>query len=355
MKNQRILRASFLSIPFLLALSSTGERVGYQPKEGASVAKKIVIESNASLDEMSMTMDGQDISSMMGSMEMTINSSQTLAVSDRYIALGEGRPERLQRTFDEISSNTQLEMKNPMLPEGGAMDADVPGSSELEGMSVVFTWNADDDDYDVAFAEGTEGDEELLANLVENIDLREFLPPNEVSPGDTWTLTAQAARDALAPGGSLKIVPEKEGEMSGMGFGNNMSQDELIGELDGDITAEFVGVREEDGKRLAAIKLKLDINSANDLKDKMGDLQEEMPEGMPEMDVQSFDIEYEFKGEGELLWDLEQGLFHSFSISGEIGMIMDIAMSVDVQGDEKSIEQSMTFSGTQSIAMSVGE
>ena len=354
MKNQRILRASILSIPFLLALDATGERVDYQPKEGTAVSKKIEIESNATLDEMSMTMDGQDLSGMMGEMEMSIHSSQTVAVSDHYLSLGEGRPERLQRTFDEISSNTQLEMKNPMLPEGGAMDADVPGSSELEGMSVVFTWNEEEADFDVAFAEGTEGDEELLENLVENIDLREFLPPKEVAPGDTWTLAAKAARDSLAPGGSLKIVPEEEGDTP-MGFGNNMSQDELIGELDGEIDAEFVGVREEEGKRLAAIKLELDISSANDLKDKMGELQDEMPEGMPPMDVQSFDVEYEFKGEGELLWDLEQGLFHSFSISGDIGMIMDIAMSVEVQGDEKSIEQSMTFSGTQTIAMSVGE
>jgi hypothetical protein len=166
-------------------------------------------------------------------------------------------------------------MKNAMMPEG--MDADVPGSSELEGMSVVFTWNEDEEDFDVAFAEGMEGDEKLLVNLVESLDLREFLPPNEVS-----------------------------------------SQDEMVGELDGDIAAELVGIREEDGKRLAAIKLELDLSSASDLKEKMSELKDQMPEGMGEIDFESFDVEFEFKGEGELLWDLEQGLFHSLAISGDI-------------------------------------
>jgi hypothetical protein len=159
----------------------------------------------------------------------------------------------------------------------------------------------------------------------------------------------------MAPGGSLKIVPEEQDDsMSGMGL-DNMSQDEMLGELAGEIVAEFTGIREEGEKKVAAIKLKLDVSSANDLSEKMSDMQDDMPEGMPKMEVQSFDVELEFEGEGELLWNLDEGLFHSLSISGEVGMVMDIAMSFEIEGDSKSIEQTMNFKGTQSIAMTAGE
>jgi hypothetical protein len=64
MKNQT-LRASLLSVPLLLALNGAGERVGYQPKDGLSVSKKVEIQSDVALDEMTTTMDGQDLGSMM--------------------------------------------------------------------------------------------------------------------------------------------------------------------------------------------------------------------------------------------------------------------------------------------------
>jgi hypothetical protein len=352
MKKPSSLLASLLLVPLSVAVGSGGERVDYSPEEGTTLSKKVEIESNVSLEEISATMDGQDMSSMIGSMEMTLQTTQTVAVNDRYVSVGDGRPARLERTFDEISSKTHVSMSNPM---AGEMDTDMPGSSELEGLSVVFTWNEDEGDYDVAFAEGTEGDEELLEDLAENMDLREFLPEAEVAVGDTWEIPADAARAAMAPGGSLKIVPEEQDDsMSGMGL-DNMSQDEMLGELAGEIVAEFTGIREEGEKKVAAIKLKFDVSSANDLSEKMSEMQSEMPEGMPKMEVQSFDVELEFEGEGELLWNLDQGLFHSLNISGDVGMVMDIAMSFEIEGDSKSIEQTMNFKGTQSITMTAGE
>ncbi len=351
MKNTRTLCAFSLLVPFLLGLGTTAERIEYRPAEGITIAKKAEIENHASLDEMSMTMDGQDMSSMMGSFEMTIETTHSVSVNDQYASMGEGRPARLKRTFDAISSTTHLTMRNQMT---GDTDQDMPGSSELEGLSVVFAWNEDAGEYDVTFAEGTEGDEELLENLAEDMDLRAFLPDQEVAVGDTWKVPVEAAKAVFAPGGALKVVPEESDDF-GPTPGSNMSPDEMIGDIDGEILAELTGIREEDGKRLAAIKIKLDVNSANDLSEKLQDLDDEMPEGMPTPKIQSMDLEFEFKGEGELVWDLGLGLFHSLDLSGDVAMVMDMAMSLDIQGGEKQIEQSMSFSGTQSITMSAGE
>jgi hypothetical protein len=50
-----------------------------------------------------------------------------------------------------------------------------------------------------------EADEELLAGLAEDLDLRGFLPPGPVEPGAQWALSAEAIASALMHGGDLAI------------------------------------------------------------------------------------------------------------------------------------------------------
>ena len=78
----------------------------------------------------------------------------------------------------------------------------------------------------------------------------------------------------------------------------------------------------------------------------------ELPEGMNvEMDIESMDIEFEFVGEGEILWNLEAGVLHSLEVSGEMTQIIDMVMNMGGQ----SMENSMTQSGshTSSITTSL--
>ena len=109
---------------------------------------------------------------------MAMKTSHTLEVSDRYEAVGEGRPTKLKRSFDKIGTSTHVSVSNPVI---GDKETDIPATSELEGVTVLFSWNDSAGEYDVAFADGADGDEELLENLTEDLDLRGFLPDKEVS------------------------------------------------------------------------------------------------------------------------------------------------------------------------------
>jgi hypothetical protein len=67
-----------------------------------------------------------------------------------------------------------------------------------------------------------------------------------------------------------------------------------------------------------------------------------------EIDLESMDMTLSFEGEGDLLWNLETGMFHSIELSGEAAQEVDTAMNLNGM----ALEQSMSFAGTQTISLS---
>jgi hypothetical protein len=243
-----------------------------------------------------------------------------------------------------------MQMSNQMAPD---VDQEMAGPSELEGLTVVFTWDEDEGGYSVEFDEESDGDDELLDGLTEAMDLRGMLPDGEVSEGDTWDIEPSVLLEAFAPCGSVKIRPEELANMMGMNS-PQPSPAEMLGDFEGDITAEFEGIRDEDGTRVAVINLSIDVDTAKDMTEFMEEMMDEMemPEGMEiDMDIESMDMEFEFKGEGQLLWNLETGLVYSLTVEGTVKQAMDTAMNMSMGDMEQSIEQSMSFSGEQSITL----
>ena len=328
------------------------DQPAYQPQAGASVSKRVSILNELELDDMSLEMDGQDLSEIAGQIEMSMKISTEIGVTDLYEAVAGGRPTKLKRSFDEISSSTHVSGSNPQL---GNQEKDIPLKSELEGSTVVFTWDANDSTYTTAF-DGDKGDEELLENLEENLDLSGFLPSGEVSNGDSWEIPAEAVKAALAPGGDVKLRPEGQTDpTSGM---DRFSQSDLVGDLTGKFTAVYQGTREEGDTKVAVIKLKIEAKSAQDMHDRLDEIQEQMKGSMPpglEVELSAFDIEYEYEAEGELLWNLEAGLFKDMNLSGEVRMILDMSMDMKMGEREQSMEMSQNFAGTQTITYSTGE
>jgi len=349
MKQNRHILLPALSALTCLAFSTRGDAPSFHPTEGTVLKKHIEVTSEITLDEMTMVMGGQDMGAAMG-MEMTTIATQVIAITDTYVAVDEDRPTVLERRFDELSSTTEVEMSNAMAPD---VEQEMTGSSELEGLTVVFTWDEDGGGYSVEFGEESDGDDELLEGLTEAMDLRGMLPDGEVSEGDTWDIDPDVLLEVLAPCGSVKIRPE---ELAGMMDMNTPqpSPAEMLGEFEGDVTAEFEGLRDEDGTRVAVIKLTIDVDTAKDMTEFMEEMMSEMemPEGMDiDMDIESMDMEFEFQGEGHLLWNLESGLVYSLQIDGNVKQAMDTAMSMSMGGTEQSIEQSMSFSGSQSVTL----
>jgi len=340
--------------PLALASDWAGDKPSYQPKQGTTLTKRISVDNEVELDDMSLEVDGRDVSEMAGQVEISLKVTMDLAVTDHYEAMEGGRPTKLKRSFDEISSNTHVSGSNPM---AGSEEKDIPLKSELEGTTVVFSWDANDSTYHTAF-DGQEGDSDLLEELEENLDLRGFLPTSEVAVGDSWEIPAEAVKAALAPGGDIKLRPEGGGA-DPMGGMNQLSQNDMIGELDGEFTAVYGGTREEDdGTRVAAITLKIEAKSARDMTKHLDEIKEEMkgnlPEGL-EMDISALDSEYEFEAEGELLWDLEAGLVHALHLSGEVRMIVDMSMSMKMGDNEQSMEISQTYVGNQTLTLTTGD
>jgi hypothetical protein len=340
--------------PVLLAASWAFDKPSYAPKTGNVVTKSYSVEGELELEDMSLEVNGQDVSAMAGQLEMAMKTQMKLTVTDTYEAMGSERPAKLKRAFEEITSTTHVSQSNPMT---GDQENDIPLSSELEGMTVVFTWDDAASGYDAAFA-SEEGDPELLEGLSEDLDLRGFLPTGEVKEGDTWQVPAAAVKAALAPGGDLGLRPETAGEMMGM---DQFSQNDLVGDLEGEFAATYAGTRDEDGVKVAVIKLKIDASSAQDLTERMSGIREQMKENLPEgaevdVDISAFDSEYEFEAEGELLWNLDAGIAHAMHLSGEVRVIMDISMSMSMAGQgEQAMEISQTLAGTSTLTLTTGE
>jgi hypothetical protein len=191
------------------------------------------------------------------------------------------------------------------------------------------------------------------------MDLRVLLPDHEVKVGEEWTVDVKSLIHVLAPGGDLSFRPEDsetaEMAMNMMGNAGMSSMSDLLSDLlEGEAKASLADVREEDGKRLAAIKLNVKISSSKDMTELVQEAMKnaKLPDGV-EMEVDHVDVDFKLEGEGELLWNLSTNTLHAFEMSGPVNMNMDMAMAVDGQGQQMKFEQSMEMSGTTTMTVKV--
>ena len=356
MKNTRTLLTTLLAAPALLALTLPVDEVAFGPEAGTSVTRTYTSNNQFSLDEMEMSMNGQPMP-MDIEMNMDMSMDLSIDVTDTYVAVGDGRPDKLQRTYDALGTEAHFSMEMAMMPDGG-QDKDISSSSELEGKTVLFTWNDEEGDFDVAYHE-SEGDEELLENLKEDMDFRALLPEGDVNAGDTWEIEPKSLISVLFPGGNMGLVPEEDGGseemMPGMdGMGADIS--EMLGDLlEGEASAEYMGTEDADGTTVAVIHFTISISSSNDMTEIVEDSMSEMPEGGPEISVNYVDVEIEMEGEGTLQWDLAASRAHSYEIQGTMNTLMDMGMGVAMGDKEMEMEQSLEMSGTFASSMKVEE
>lgn len=354
MNIQRPLLCSALLAP-LVAFAMPADKVSFHPEEGLSLTKSIQSNTQMALDDMTMTMNGQPMP-MDLEMEMDMSMNMSVEVTDEYVSTSDGRPAKLKRTFDALGSTGSFAIEMAMMP-GGGDERSIDATSELEGKTVVFTWNEEEGEYETSFAED-EGDEELLEGLEQDLDFLELLPSEEVAEGDTWNVDVKELTTILVPGGDLKLEPEDmDDEMSsfpGMDqFGAN-SADWFGDMLEGEATCEYKGTREVDGVTVGVIALVVNISSTNDMSEMVGDAMGAMPEDGPEVDVEYMDIELEMEAEGLLYWNLAGGHAQSFELNGSVLVIMDMGMNMTMGDNEMSMEQTMEMSGSWELNATFG-
>jgi len=342
MKLNRSLLASAWTLPFLIALAAPADRPSFHPAQGLVVTKTFTTQNHLVLEDMQMSMGGQ--SHPMPEMSMEMDMEQTVEVTDTYSEVSGGKVNKLVRRFDTLSGQGSMSSDVPGM---GAQDKDVTIASALEGKTVVFTWNEDAGEYEIAYA-GGEGDQALLEGLEEPMDLRALLPKEDVEEGATWEIDVKSLTSVLMPGGNLKLEPEDEEikQMPGMG-GNLSNLSDLLGDsVQGQATGEYRGKRTVDGVEVGVIGLKIEIKSSSDMTEQVRENMQNLPPGMPKMEVDHVDVDLELTGEGTLYWDLAAGIVHSFEFAGTARTVVDTGMSIEQGEGTMEFEQTMEMSGT---------
>lgn len=351
MKITRRTAAAVLAAPALLASSGPEDAPKFAPAEGSEVTKTFAQIWELDLDDFSIIADGEDVGGMLGNFELSFRYDQTIEVSDVYDQVGADRPKKLTRTFQALESLMSVSAMSDM---GGGDETDMPYSSELEGRTVVFTWDEDDGLYTRSF-EGGEGDDELLEDLEEDMDLRVLLPNKPVSVGDTWTVDLADLGSILMPGGSLAILPDdmeaadvESMEMFEEMFGD--SAEELAEQFEGEFKCTFKGTTEEEGTKLAEITIEFEVASNMDLADKLFELFEAMSSELggeaPDFSIDVADLNIDCDGDGVLAWDLTRHRAYSLNIDADVTVAIDVAVTGDMGGESGSVELSAEASGT---------
>lgn len=355
LQSKRLLSA-LIVLPAVYAFATPVEEFKFAVASGSALSRTIVQETEMSLDDMSVYQNEQDMSGMMGKFEITAKNKMTVKVSDKFLEMGEGAPTKLQRTFESLGNSTSMSMQadNPMIP---SQDREMQGKSELQGKVVLFT--RDGDGYKKTFGPDTTGDDEMLAGLEEDMDFRGLVPSGSKSVGDTWSVELPAFKNVLAPGGNLRIEIEESGG-DDMGFGSMGSEGSLaeqLGDLEGEVKAEFTKVEREGGAKIAVVKLTYEIKSAQDMSEKARESIEKNKDKMggAEVEIESADVELKFKGEGELRWDLAANHLIALELSGEMSMAMENAMKMDMMGTSMRMRMAMDMSGTFSQKIEIGD
>lgn len=338
-----------LAIPTLLAFSSNkADKIAFAPKEGSTVVKTFTMTTSMELDDMSMSMNGEP-SPMAPDIEMGMEIVNTIQVTDQYGAVSDGKPAKLTRTFDTIGAEMEMDVAVNMMGNEETQSPNGSGSSELEGSTVEFVWDGDAGEYKIDFAEGEEGDADLLEALTEDMDLRGFLPSDELAEGESYDIELAALIDVLAPGGDLKLEMEVDGQEAGMGGPDPamMSDFRAFFEdmLEGKATGKYVGTRDIDGVTVAVIELEIEIEASADMSDMAADMMggEELP---AEMSIDRLDVNMTYEGGGELHWNMAAGRVHGMDMKADISVSMDMAMAMDMGGQSMDLGMEMAMSGS---------
>jgi hypothetical protein len=287
---QRFLLAATLSIPLLLRSDRADEpRFAVGP---ASTLRK-AFEHDLKVDSTAVRIYVAGVDELVdgsATIGVTIQDSGRIEVTDEYLAMAEGRPGRLRRTFDRVESREDQEMRFAM--GSGRPDSKNEKkklqSSDLEGRTVLFSLDRGSGAYAAAFA-AQGGDESLLEGLSEDMDFQFLLPAGKVAPGESWSVEPKACAAIFAPAAISS-------SWAGRGRPRLGDRQEIRRNLEG--RRRRPGrIREEDGRTVGSLALTRSRSAG------------ESAQGLESRDG-PFRMQLELTG--DLLWDLEAGHFRSF-------------------------------------------
>lgn len=187
--------------PFLTPVVAIENELLFAPKKGSSLRKRFEESSKWRLAELTQVINGSPIA--VEGADMSGVTTRRIVVLDLYEELGEGKPKRLLRAFEELAGEHAFEFDI----QGATDSFEMSLVSPLADTKVVFARADEGERASAKFAEGSSGDTRLLDGLTEDLDLRAFLPDDDVGPEDWWDVDSSDLSRVLAPGGVRLTLP----------------------------------------------------------------------------------------------------------------------------------------------------
>ena len=310
-----------LTLPALAALVvafvPAAEAPHFAPAEGSKITRTISVTSHLVSESVKVLVDGEEQPVPEGDGFLTVDGTNDIVVTDEFVKMGKGRPQELHRTFEKLAGSQKQTLRDS---EEGSQEKEQ--ESGLVDKAVVFKWNESDEKYDRSFGEDG-GDEDLLKDLDEDMDLRRFLPEStKADEGSSWTVQGEAANAFLFPGGDVKLENTEKDESD-----DTKELDEHLREnLKGSIQVTFKGTREEDGRKVGILELKGNVESTGEM--------------TAEDTTTSLKLGADVKG--EILWDVSANRVHSASVTFD--QKVKYKLEGTLPGGQK-IEQEVDFVG----------
>lgn len=300
---------------FALSQRSVEDTLAFQPRKDSEVRKSFTERTTWRMTELAQFVDDQPVSAP--SPEISGSIARDLTVLDRYAELGARRPKLLRRNYEALSGAMKLEFE----VQGLAESVEAALSSPLTDLKVEFECGADESACKARLAADSAGDTALLAGLAEDLDLRAFLPAEDVGVEDWWNVDSARLANVLAPGGRLALNPDK-GSIPPSDLLDPLevattvlfALAENTGELEGDVTATWGETKQVDGRSIAVIEIDWSSNSKDALAERVRAMLVAAGADTARTDP-SIAFEVESEGKGKLLWDLAAGRAHSFELS----------------------------------------
>jgi hypothetical protein len=297
------------------------------------------------LVDMKMTFNGEDVSEMIGEVNGTSTDAFEAVLVDTIETAEEGRATKLTRRYEKLEGSSQM--------EGGPMGAEGSEStlaSDLTGESVIFTFDAEADEYTPAFPEGSTADAALLEDLECDLEFAGLLPKEAVAVDATWDIELVVFRDVIEPGGEMHLEPTDAGENE---MENPLENNDVEPTLEGTFKGKLLSIDESEGGRTATIELEFDIESHLDVSDGLEPMTQESDMGEFTITPIAIVVDRTAKGKGKLVWNLDRGCLVSFELNADVTEVNKT--DVEIEFGEETMEQGqeMTQEGVIEVSYSI--
>ncbi len=329
--------ALVLPLTAVLALPAGEQSLEYAPAADAQVQRTVVYRGELALASLETEVNGETIEP---EGEFGYSFQQEFVMTDRYGNSEEGRLLGLTRRFDSLVSTG--------VGSTSAGEQEMEEFSELNERTIAFRWDADEEEYTASFADGEEGDPELLEELDVDADASFLLPDGAVESGESWQLSPGLLERVFDLSGELHFVDPEQDE----DFEDPLNKliDEARSNFEGAFTATFNGTSQIEGLQLASIQLVADV--AGVAEDDQ-DLEAVDQEGNALEGSTTMEVEAAFDLEGVLLWDVSANRMHSLELQGDVSITNHATTSLDIQGEPFEASQRTVLEGEFQMSCTV--